>query len=157
MNWTPEAVRKLDRDERTSLLARYNLEVTLAELSRCKQAVQEGTIWQLAEQRSHQHPSLREAFLWLTTRPFPTGMSTDLVGDLVQDDRSAARDHHPNGGIWEQDWSRIVDKQAPQRSKTTGMRATNLGDLIFVQKFRKKNVDEILPPIDFNDFENTYF
>ena len=36
VNWTPEAVRKLDRDERTSLLARYNLEVTLAELSRCK-------------------------------------------------------------------------------------------------------------------------
>ena len=117
VNWTPEAVRKLDRDERTSLLARYNLEVTLAELSRCKQAVQEGTIWQLAEQRSHQHPSLREAFLWLTTRPFPTGMSTDLVGDLVQDDRSAARDYHPNGGIWEQDWSRIVDKQAPQRRR----------------------------------------
>ena len=117
VNWTPEAVRKLDRDERTSLLARYNLEVTLAELSRCKQAVQEGTIWQLAEQRSHQHPSLREAFLWLTTRPLPTGMSTDLVGDLVQDDRSAARDYHPNGGIWEQDWSRIVDKQAPQRRR----------------------------------------
>ena len=117
VNWTPEAVRKLDRDERTSLLARYNLEVTLAELSRCKQAVQEGTIWQLAEQRSHQHPSLREAFLWLTTRPFPTGMSTELVGDLVQDDRSAARDYHPNGGIWEQDWSRIVDKQAPQRRR----------------------------------------
>ena len=117
VNWTPEAVRKLEKDERTNLLARYNLEVTLAELSRCKQAVHEGTIWQLAEQRSHQHPSLREAFLWLTTRPFPTGISTELVGDLVQDDRSAARDHHPNGGIWEQDWSRIVNKQAPQRKR----------------------------------------
>ena len=70
VHWTPEAVRKLDKDERTKLLARYNLEITLAELSRCKQAVHDGTIWQLAEQRSHQHPSLREAFLWLTTRPF---------------------------------------------------------------------------------------
>ena len=117
VNWTPEAVRKLEKDERTNLLARYNLEVTLAELSRCKQAVHEGTIWQLAEQRSHQHPSLREAFLWLTTRPFPTGISTELVGDLIQDDRSAARDHHPNGGIWEQDWSRIVNKQALQRKR----------------------------------------
>ena len=58
-------VRKLKQEERTKLLARYNLEVTLAELSRCKQAVHDGTIWQLAEHRSHQHPALREAFLWL--------------------------------------------------------------------------------------------
>ena len=117
VNWTPENVRALDDDERTSLLARYNLEVTLAELSRCKQAVHDGTIWQLAEQRSHQHPSLREAFLWLTTRPFPSGLSSELLEDLVQDDRTAAREHHPNGGVWESDWSHIVNKQALQRKK----------------------------------------
>ncbi|MGB1568180.1 MAG: tRNA-guanine transglycosylase, partial [Candidatus Poseidoniaceae archaeon] len=117
VHWTPEAVRKLDQDQRTSLLARYNLEVTLAELSRCKQAVHDGTIWQLAEQRSHQHPALREAFLWLTTRPFPSGLSSDLLDDLVQDDRAAAREHHPSGGIWEQDWSKVVNKQAVQRKK----------------------------------------
>ena len=117
VNWTPENVRALDADERTSLLARYNLEVTLAELSRCKQAVHDGTIWQLAEQRSHQHPALREAFLWLTTRPFPSGLSSELLDDLVQDDRTAAREHHPNGGVWESDWSHIVNKQALQRKK----------------------------------------
>ena len=117
VHWTPEAVRKLDQDQRTSLLARYNLEVTLAELSRCKQAVHDGTIWQLAEQRSHQHPALREAFLWLTTRPFPSGLSSDLLDDLVQDDRAAAREHHPSGGIWEKDWSKVVNKQATQRKK----------------------------------------
>ncbi len=117
VNWTPENVRALDDDERTSLLARYNLEVTLAELSRCKQAVHDGTIWQLAEQRSHQHPALREAFLWLTTRPFPSGLSWELLKDLVQDDRTAAREHHPNGGVWESDWSHIVNKQALQRKK----------------------------------------
>ena len=117
VNWTPENVRALDADERTSLLARYNLEVTLAELSRCKQAVHDGTIWQLAEQRSHQHPALREAFLWLTTRPFPSGLSSELLEDLVQDDRTAAREHHPNGGVWESDWSKVVNKQAVQRKK----------------------------------------
>ena len=117
VNWTPENVRALDDDERTSLLARYNLEVTLAELSRCKQAVHDGTIWQLAEQRSHQHPALREAFLWLTTRPFPSGLSSELLEDLVQDDRTAAREHHPNGGVWESDWSKVVNKQALQRKK----------------------------------------
>ena len=117
VTWTPEEVRALNQDERTTLLARYNLEVTLAELSRCKQAVHEGTIWQLAEQRSHQHPALREAFLWLTTRPFPSGLSSDVLDDLVQDDRAAAREHHPNGGIWEQDWANVVNKQATQRKK----------------------------------------
>ena len=82
VHWTPEAVRKLDKDERTKLLARYNLEITLAELSRCKQAVHDGTIWQLAEHRSHQHPALREAFLWLTTRPFTSSVSLDVLDDL---------------------------------------------------------------------------
>ena len=99
VNWTPENVRALDADERTSLLARYNLEVTLAELSRCKQAVHDGTIWQLAEQRSHQHPALREAFLWLTTRPFPSGLSSELLEDLVQDDRTAARTSPERRGL----------------------------------------------------------
>ena len=117
VNWTPEEVRKLKQEERTELLARYNLEVTLAELSRCKQAVHDGTIWQLAEHRSHQHPALREAFLWLTTRPFTSSVSSDLLDDLVQDDRAAARDYHPSGGIWEQDWSEVVNKQATQRKK----------------------------------------
>ena len=117
VNHTPEQVRKMGEDERTNLLARYNLEVTLAELSRCKQAVHEGTIWQLAEQRSHQHPALREAFLWLTTRPFSSGISTDALDDLVLDDRSAARDYHPHGGIWENDWSKIIDMQTPRRKK----------------------------------------
>ena len=37
--------------------------------------------------------------------------------DLVQDDRTAAREHHPNGGVWESDWSHIVNKQALQRKK----------------------------------------
>ena len=117
VNWTPEEVRKLKQEERTELLARYNLEVTLAELSRCKQAVHDGTIWQLAEHRSHQHPALREAFLWLTTRPFTSSVSSDVLDDLVQDDRAAARDYHPGGGIWEQDWSEVVNKQATQRKK----------------------------------------
>lgn len=117
VHYTPEEVRKMGEDERTNLLARYNLEVTLAELSRCKQAVHEGTIWQLAEQRSHQHPALREAFLWLTTRPFSSGISTDALDDLVLDDRSAARDYHPNGGIWESDWSTIIDMQTSRRKK----------------------------------------
>ena len=114
---SPKEVLKMKEKERTAFLATYNLEVTLAELARCKQAVHDGTIWQLAEQRSHQHPALREAFLWLTTRPFPSGISPDALDDLIIDDRSAAREITPEGGIWEGDWSHVIDAQSPRRKK----------------------------------------
>ena len=62
---TPDQVRSMETDGRSEILARHNLEVTQAELARCREAVRNGTIWELAEQRSHCSPYLREAFLWL--------------------------------------------------------------------------------------------
>lgn len=62
---TPDQVRSMDADDRCRLLARHNLEITQAELSRCREAVRRGKIWQLAEQRSHCSPQLRAAFVWL--------------------------------------------------------------------------------------------
>ncbi len=62
---TPEQVRAMDDDARCKILAEHNLDVSIAELDRCRQAVRDGTIWDLAEARSHQHPALREAYLWL--------------------------------------------------------------------------------------------
>lgn len=55
----------MNRDERSVLLAHHNLEVTQAELARCREAVRNGTIWRLAEQRSHASPRLRTAFEWV--------------------------------------------------------------------------------------------
>ena len=60
---TPDEVRNLGKKERTDLLARFNLEITQAELARCRQAIRTGTLWALVEQRSHSSPELREAFL----------------------------------------------------------------------------------------------
>ena len=60
---TPDEVRNMDKKERTDLLARFNLEITQAELARCRQAIRTGTLWALVEQRSHSSPELREAFL----------------------------------------------------------------------------------------------
>ena len=68
-HYSPADVRKMNKEERTILLSKYNLEITLQEISRCRQAIRDGTIWRLAERRSHEHPALREAFLWLTTNP----------------------------------------------------------------------------------------
>ena len=63
--YTPKEVREMEKDERSTLLAHHNLEVTQAELARCREAVRNGTIWQLAEQRSHANAKLREAFEWV--------------------------------------------------------------------------------------------
>ena len=62
---TPQGVREMDRDERSTILAKHNLEVTQSELARCREAIRNGTIWELPEKRSHASPYLREAFLWL--------------------------------------------------------------------------------------------
>ena len=62
---TPQEVRGMDRDERCAILAKHNLEVTQAELARCREAIRNGTIWELAEKRSHASPYLRGSFLWL--------------------------------------------------------------------------------------------
>ncbi len=61
--YTPAQVRAMPKQERTSLLARHNLEVTQRELARCREAVRNGSIWSMAERRSHSSPHLREAFL----------------------------------------------------------------------------------------------
>ncbi len=87
---TPDEVRALPDDERCELLSRHNLEVTAAEISRCRQAVRDGTIWQLVEERSHTNPALREATLWLYD---------NLPNDLINSTESL-RD---GGVIWSED------------------------------------------------------
>ncbi len=108
--YTPAEVRKLNKEERTILLSRYNLEVTLQELSRCRQAVRNGTIWRLAERRSHQHPALREAFLWLTTNP-----STSKLEPLILDEISASKETGEEKGRWEENWDWLVSSQQTPR------------------------------------------
>ncbi len=108
---SPEEVRKLDPAEQVKVLARYNLEVTLAELSRCKQAIRDGTIWRLAERRSHQHPALREAFLWITTSPNKAGLAMIDLEELAITDRAAARDRDSTRGSWEHSWDWIISAQ----------------------------------------------
>lgn len=62
---TPEEVRKMEKKERTRILSRHNLEITQVELARCREAIRDGKIWELAEERSHSSPQLRGAFLWV--------------------------------------------------------------------------------------------
>ena len=110
-NLTPADVRKMNKEDRTILLSRFNLEVTLQELSRCRQAVRDGTIWRLAERRSHQHPALREAFLWLTTNP-----SKAILEPLILDEISASKETGEEKGRWEENWDWLVSAQQTPRN-----------------------------------------
>jgi len=77
----PDTVRAMRSDERSPLLAHHNLEITQAELARCREAIRNGTIWQLAEQRSHATPHLRDAFLWVLEQL--DELADDPIGDSV--------------------------------------------------------------------------
>ncbi|DAC52573.1 MAG TPA: tRNA guanosine(15) transglycosylase TgtA [Candidatus Poseidoniaceae archaeon] len=111
---TPEEVRKMDKDDRMKLLSKYNLEITLAELSRCRQAVRDGDIWRLVEQRSHQHPALRDAFLWLTTNPATAKYIKLNHDDIPLDEITSSQDFSNQGG-WESGWNWILDAQLTPR------------------------------------------
>ena len=109
-HFSPSDVRKMNKEEKTILLSKYNLEVTLQEMSRCRQAVRDGTIWRLAERRSHEHPALREAFLWLTTNPSKMKMQP-----LILDEISASKETGKEKGRWEENWDWLVNSQLTPR------------------------------------------
>ena len=82
---TPEQVKNMDKEERTSILSRHNLEITQAELAKCREAIRSGKIWQLAEERSHSSPQLRVAFLWVLEQlAYPDeGPIGDSILDII--------------------------------------------------------------------------
>ena len=57
---TAEELRKSPDRER--LLALHNLHVTLAEIARIRQAIQDGTLWELVDERCRSHPLLLNGY-----------------------------------------------------------------------------------------------
>ncbi len=57
---TADELRKSEDRER--LLALHNLHVTLAEISRIRQAIQDGTLWELVDERCRSHPRLLDGY-----------------------------------------------------------------------------------------------
>jgi 7-cyano-7-deazaguanine tRNA-ribosyltransferase len=57
---TAEELR--DSGERERLLALHNLHVTLAEISRIRQAISDGTLWELVDERCRSHPQLLSGY-----------------------------------------------------------------------------------------------
>lgn len=54
--------------DRQKLLAYHNLAVTMAEISRVRAAVQEGTLWELVDERCRAHPRLLDGYRRLLER-----------------------------------------------------------------------------------------
>ena len=48
--------------DRTRLLALHNLAVTLAEIARIRQAITDGTLWELVDERCRNHPQLLSGY-----------------------------------------------------------------------------------------------
>ncbi len=63
--YTPQEIRTMDPAERAHLLAMHHLYTIQAEIRRIKQAIEEGTLWQLVAKRVSAHPELARAYRWL--------------------------------------------------------------------------------------------
>jgi len=60
--YEPKEVKNFDDKLRTELLAKHNLYLSFSELRTIRQAIKEGNLWELVEQRIRNHPSLGDAF-----------------------------------------------------------------------------------------------
>ncbi|ACJ16104.1 archaeosine tRNA-guanine transglycosylase [Thermococcus onnurineus NA1] len=60
--YTPRELREMPKEERTRLLALHNLWVIREELNRVKQAIKEGELWRLVDERARSHPKLYAAY-----------------------------------------------------------------------------------------------
>lgn len=58
---TAEALRKAPGPERERALAEHNLHVSFAEIRRIRQAIRDGNLWELVEERAVQNPALLDA------------------------------------------------------------------------------------------------
>ncbi len=56
-----QELKQMPRSDRTKLLAEHNLHVSLAEIRSVKNAIHEGSIWEMAEMRARAHPALLDA------------------------------------------------------------------------------------------------
>ncbi len=65
LNTTANELRKFEKEERTRELAKHNLYVTFQELKAIRQAIHEGNLWELVQERVASHPSLQGALRYI--------------------------------------------------------------------------------------------
>ena len=60
-NYTPDDLRAMPKEKRRDLIAQHNLHVSFAELRLIRQAIYDGNLMELVEERCRAHPALLEA------------------------------------------------------------------------------------------------
>jgi 7-cyano-7-deazaguanine tRNA-ribosyltransferase len=60
-DYSPKEIRKFEDNMKIELLAKHNLYVSFSELRTIRQAIREGNLWELVEQRVRTHPNLVKA------------------------------------------------------------------------------------------------
>lgn len=76
---TPDEVRSLPPLEREGLIATHNLHVIYAEVRRVRQAVEDGRLWELLEERARAHPSLAKLMSFVAKHADKLEEGTPLV------------------------------------------------------------------------------
>ncbi|MFX1337105.1 MAG: tRNA guanosine(15) transglycosylase TgtA [Promethearchaeota archaeon] len=61
LEYTPKELKSLDKKLKIELLAKHNLYLSFSELRTIRQAIREGNLWELVEQRIRAHPNLVKA------------------------------------------------------------------------------------------------
>ncbi|MBZ2166953.1 tRNA guanosine(15) transglycosylase TgtA [Methanobacterium sp. VT] len=61
INYTPEDLRSMKKNDRMKLIAEHNLHISFAEIRKIKQSIVDGTLMELVEQRCRVHPYLLDA------------------------------------------------------------------------------------------------
>jgi len=59
---TPQELQAMDKDKRRDLIAAHNLYVSFAEIRRVRQAISDGSLMELVDQRCRAHPRLLDAY-----------------------------------------------------------------------------------------------
>ncbi|MDG6985139.1 MAG: tRNA guanosine(15) transglycosylase TgtA [Nitrososphaerota archaeon] len=85
---------EMGHQERTRVLSLHNLSVLREEIESCKEAVSEGRLWDLVEERSMAHPKLRDAFARMAEYSRDLEVGTPALKDrglFVRSDLDRAR------------------------------------------------------------------
>lgn len=65
-NYTPDELRAMPKEQRRDLIAKHNLYASFAELRLIRQAIHEGSLMELVEERCRVHPKLLDAYRQLS-------------------------------------------------------------------------------------------
>ncbi|WP_429223720.1 tRNA guanosine(15) transglycosylase TgtA [Methanobacterium oryzae] len=60
-NYTPDDLKSMKKDQRMKLIAQHNLYISFAEIKKVRQAIMDGSLLELVEQRCRAHPYLLDA------------------------------------------------------------------------------------------------